>query len=73
MDDNLLIVDLNPAAENVLGISRSRARGKSLLEAQSEAQRRAIRAGVVATIEEALGTGPSWHIPSPSAVVSGRA
>jgi two-component system nitrogen regulation sensor histidine kinase GlnL len=27
----LLIVDLNPAAENVLGISRSRARGQSLL------------------------------------------
>ena len=31
LDDNLLIVDLNPAAENVLGISRARARGRSLL------------------------------------------
>ncbi|MDJ0748077.1 MAG: nitrogen regulation protein NR(II) [Woeseiaceae bacterium] len=31
LDDNLLIVDLNPAAQNVLGISRRRARGKSLL------------------------------------------
>ena len=31
LDDNLLIVDLNPAAENVLGISRQRAHGQSLL------------------------------------------
>jgi two-component system nitrogen regulation sensor histidine kinase GlnL len=31
LDNNLLIVDLNPAAENILGVSRTRARGKSLL------------------------------------------
>ena len=31
LDDNLLIVDLNPAAENVLGLSRSRSLRKSLL------------------------------------------
>ncbi|MEJ2297377.1 MAG: nitrogen regulation protein NR(II) [Woeseiaceae bacterium] len=31
LDDNLLIVDLNPGAENILGMSRKRARGKSLL------------------------------------------
>ena len=31
LDDNLLIVDLNPAAQNVLGISRRRARGQPLL------------------------------------------
>ena len=28
LDENLLIVDLNPAAENILGISLQRARGK---------------------------------------------
>ncbi|MDH5618474.1 MAG: PAS domain-containing protein, partial [Gammaproteobacteria bacterium] len=31
LDDCLLIVDLNPAAENILGVSRKRARGQSLL------------------------------------------
>ena len=31
LDDSLLIVDLNPAAENILGISRQRARGATLL------------------------------------------
>jgi two-component system nitrogen regulation sensor histidine kinase GlnL len=31
VDDSLLIVDLNPAAENILGISVQRARGESLL------------------------------------------
>jgi two-component system nitrogen regulation sensor histidine kinase GlnL len=32
VDASLLIVDLNPAAENILGISVGRARGKSLLQ-----------------------------------------
>jgi two-component system nitrogen regulation sensor histidine kinase GlnL len=32
VDGSLLIVDLNPAAENILGISVGRARGKSLLQ-----------------------------------------
>ncbi|MDH3266281.1 MAG: nitrogen regulation protein NR(II) [Gammaproteobacteria bacterium] len=32
LDNNLLIVDLNPAAENILGISVQRARGASLLQ-----------------------------------------
>jgi two-component system nitrogen regulation sensor histidine kinase GlnL len=32
LDQNLLITDLNPAAENLLGISRGRARGKPLLQ-----------------------------------------
>lgn len=32
LDGALLIVDLNPAAENILGISQSRARGESLLK-----------------------------------------
>ena len=32
LDEHLLIVDLNPAAENILGISCLRARGQSLLQ-----------------------------------------
>jgi len=32
LDQNLLITDLNPAAENLLGISRRRARGRPLLQ-----------------------------------------
>lgn len=32
IDQNLLIDDMNPAAENLLGISRNRARGESLLQ-----------------------------------------
>ena len=32
LDANLLIMDLNPAAENILGISQKRARGASLLK-----------------------------------------
>ncbi|MFQ6004782.1 MAG: nitrogen regulation protein NR(II), partial [Woeseia sp.] len=32
LDQNLLITELNPAAENLLGISRHRARGKPLLK-----------------------------------------
>jgi len=45
-----LIVDLNPAAENVLGISRSRARGKSLLRLMDdEPEMREILGRVVAT------------------------
>ena len=32
LDRNLLIVSLNPAAENILGISQRRARGESLLQ-----------------------------------------
>lgn len=32
LDEHLLIIDLNPAAENILGISQQRARGESLLK-----------------------------------------
>lgn len=50
LDDSLLILDLNPAAENVLGISRSRARGKSLLRlVDDEPEMREILGRVAAT------------------------
>ena len=50
LDDNLLIVDLNPAAENVLGVSRSRARGQSLLQLMDdEPEMREILARVAVT------------------------
>ena len=50
LDDNLLIVDLNPAAENVLGISRSRAQGQSLLRlVDDEPEMREILARVAVT------------------------
>ncbi|MCG8370554.1 MAG: ATP-binding protein [Proteobacteria bacterium] len=50
VDDRLLILDLNPAAENVLGISRPRARGQSLLQlVDDEPEMREILARVVAT------------------------
>jgi len=46
----LLIVDLNPAAENILGISRRRARGKSLLRlVDDEPEMRDILSRVVET------------------------
>ena len=32
LDRNLLILSLNPAAENILGVSQRRARGESLLQ-----------------------------------------
>ena len=45
-----MIIDLNPAAENVLGISRSRARGKSLLRLMDdEPEMREILGRVAAT------------------------
>ena len=50
LDENLLIVDLNPAAENILGISRQRARGQSLLRlVDDEPEMREILARVAAT------------------------
>jgi two-component system nitrogen regulation sensor histidine kinase GlnL len=50
LDDNLLITDLNPAAENVLGISRKRARGQSLLQlVDDEPEMREILSRVSAT------------------------
>ncbi len=50
LDDHLLIVDLNPAAENILGISQQRARGKSLLRlVDDEPEMRDILSRVVAT------------------------
>ena len=50
LDDHLLIVDLNPAAENILGISRSRARRKSLLRLMDdEPEMREILSRVAAT------------------------
>ena len=46
----MLIVDLNPAAENILGISRRRARGKSLLRlVDDEPEMRDILSRVVET------------------------
>ncbi|MDJ0709459.1 MAG: nitrogen regulation protein NR(II) [Woeseiaceae bacterium] len=52
LDDNLLIVDMNPAAENVLGISRRRGRGKSLLQlVDDEPEMREILARVAVTGE----------------------
>ena len=50
LDDSLLIVDLNPAAENILGISARRARGNSLLRlVDDEPEMRDILSRVVAT------------------------
>ena len=50
LDEHLLILDLNPAAENVLGISRMRARGQSLLQLlDDEPEMREILARVAAT------------------------
>ncbi len=50
MDEHLLIVGLNPAAENILGISQNRARGKSLLRlVDDEPEMRDILSRAVAT------------------------
>ena len=50
LDDSLLIVDINPAAENILGISRARARGQSLLQlVDDEPELREILSRVIAT------------------------
>jgi len=50
LDDHLLIVALNPAAENILGISQKRARGQSLLQlVDDEPEMRDILTRVVAT------------------------
>ncbi len=50
LDDHLLIVDLNPAAENILGVSRKRAHGQSLLRlVDDEPEMRDILSRVVAT------------------------
>ena len=50
LDEHLLIVGLNPAAENILGISQQRARGQSLLQlVDDEPEMRDILARVVAT------------------------
>ena len=50
LDSSLLIVDLNPAAENILGISVQRARGRSLLRlVDDEPEFRDILARVIET------------------------
>lgn len=50
LDDHLLIVGLNPAAENILGISRQRAHGQSLLQlVDDEPEMREILTRVEAT------------------------
>jgi two-component system nitrogen regulation sensor histidine kinase GlnL len=50
LDDHLLIAGLNPAAENILGISQQRARGHSLLQlVDDEPEMRDILTRVVAT------------------------
>ncbi len=50
LDANLLIIALNPAAENILGISQQRARGKSLLRlVDDEPEMRDILSRVVTT------------------------
>lgn len=50
LDEHLLIVALNPAAENILGISQQRARGHSLLRlVDDEPELRDILARVVAS------------------------
>ena len=50
LDNSLLIVDLNPAAENILGISVQRARGASLLRlVDDEPELRDILARVIET------------------------
>ena len=50
LDQNLLIVGLNPAAENILGISQARARGESLLRlVDDDPELRDILSRVIAT------------------------
>ena len=50
LDEHLLIVGLNPAAENILGISQRRAQGESLLQlVDDEPEMRDILTRVVAT------------------------
>jgi len=50
LDEHLLIVGLNPAAENILGISQQRAYGRSLLQlVDDEPEMRDILGRVVAT------------------------
>jgi len=50
LDEHLLIVGLNPAAENILGISHKRAQGKSLLRlVDDEPEMRDILSRVVGT------------------------
>ncbi|MGB5336979.1 MAG: nitrogen regulation protein NR(II) [Woeseiaceae bacterium] len=50
LDDKLLIVGMNPAAENILGISEQRAHGKSLLRlVDDEPEMRDILSRVLAT------------------------
>ena len=50
LDEHLLIVDLNPAAENILGISRRRARRQSLLRlVDDEPEMREVLGRVAAT------------------------
>ncbi len=50
LDEHLLIVDLNPAAENILGISQRRAAGEPLLQlVDDEPEMRDILTRVVAT------------------------
>ncbi|MBT8099178.1 MAG: PAS domain-containing protein [Gammaproteobacteria bacterium] len=50
LDDSLLITDLNPAAENILGVSVQRARGSSLLKlVDDEPELQEILARVSAT------------------------
>ena len=50
LDQNLLIVGLNPSAENILGISEHRARGESLLKlVDDEPELRDILSRVLAT------------------------
>ncbi|MDH3552190.1 MAG: PAS domain-containing protein, partial [Gammaproteobacteria bacterium] len=50
LDSSLLITYLNPAAENILGISVRRARGKSLLRlVDDEPEMRDVLGRVIAT------------------------
>lgn len=50
LDEHLLIVALNPSAENILGISQNRARGEALLQlVDDEPEMRDILARVAAT------------------------
>jgi two-component system, NtrC family, nitrogen regulation sensor histidine kinase GlnL len=50
LDENLLITDLNPAAENILGISRIRAHGQPLLQlVDDEPEMREILSRVAST------------------------
>jgi len=50
LDANLLIVDMNPAAENILGISSRRARGHALLQlVDDDSEMQDILSRVVAT------------------------